>query len=35
MGSAVGFFDGVGVGFDVDGLVVGVEEGLGVGSCVG
>ena len=35
MGNVVGFLDGVGVGFDVDGLVVGLEEGLGVGSCVG
>ena len=35
VGNAVGFFDGVGVGLDVDGLLVGVEEGLGVGSYVG
>ena len=35
VGNTVGFFDGVVVGFDVDGLLVGVEEGLGVGSCDG
>ena len=33
--NVVGFLDGSGVGFDVDGLLVGVEEGLGVGSCDG